>query len=58
MGEQWWEDRRRDFKEARELLRRRQDLVNTAPENVFKVDWQDPDNVLSFRDAVVVDDRD
>jgi len=48
MGDAWWEQRRSDFKEARQLLREREDLVNQTPEEVFKTDWQDPDNVLAF----------
>ena len=48
MGPQWWEERRADFKETRELLRKREKRINSAPIDVFKTDWQDPENVLSF----------
>ncbi len=59
MGPAWWEQRRADFKETRELLRKREDLINNVPNDPsLQVDWQDPDNVLSFKGAEVIVDKD
>jgi hypothetical protein len=48
MGRDWWDRRRHDLKEARDLLKEREKNIAKLPQNVIDGDWQDPDNVLSF----------
>lgn len=48
-GRKWWDQRRLDFKEARELLVTKEELVNKGAPELEMQDWQDPDNVASSR---------